>query len=217
MIRGAIAIVLALAGTAAASVREWTVKVPDGWTETPNAGVEQQVQQLRDIKSTVDVAATVYMAPDGLTQLTMLQWSTQHASTASGLELLNRGVMEGAKEQATKHVSDEAHFDGPQLVADQIDEINGVRVHQHRRFAIDLGGITHMVSAMCAGATTNASCEQAIAGMQLTVSGQVAPDPSPPKSAAYRIGQITGVVIVLLLVGLWLKTGGHIWRRPKKS
>ena len=208
-------IVAALGGSAAAA--DWKVAVPDGWKQAQDPSVDQQLAKLRGVQSTTGAEATVYLSPDQSTQLTILHWTLEGmAGGRSGLESLNRGVTEGARETAIAGKgSDTSAFDGNELVADQTELVGTLRIRQHRKFVVDAAHRTHMVTAMCASAGVNADCERAISGLQLTIPNVVAPESSQPSARrndiAYQAGQITGVVLVLALLG------GFLWSRSKKK
>ena len=201
----AITIVLGLASTASAA--PWSIELPDGYTEVPGAA-EAQLKTMRAMPNTLAVDGQIYLSPDSNVQLTRLTWHTKLTDGGSRASVvsLDKGVVQGAARQATKHISDQRNWIGDQLVAESIDEKDGIRITQRKLYSADTSGVLHVMMVICAGAAENlGTCERAQQSMQLTLPNQ-APLPESAgkdKDLAYRIGQITGVVVVLALL-IWL-------------
>ena len=200
-----ITVVLGLASTASAA--PWSIELPDGYTEAPGAA-DAQLATMRAMPNTLDVDGQIYLSPDGNVQLTRLTWQTKLIhTTKAGVVSLDKGVVQGAARQATKHISDQRNWVGDQLVAESIDDKDGIRITQRKLYSADTTGVLHVLMVICAGAAENLStCERAQQSMQLTLPNQAAiPAESTgnDKDLAYRIGQITGVVLVLALL-IWL-------------
>jgi hypothetical protein len=204
----AFAAALVVAATAAQAA-PWSVELPAGYTEQPGAG-DALSAALAKQPRTVSADAQLYTSRDGSVRLTRVTWLTQFEVTPTHNSLLNleRGVMEGQKKQATTHVSDSFEWHGDQLVADQVDELAGMRVHQRRLYSADAANVVHMLMVICAGpADQLAECEKAQQSMELTLPSPAALSVAPGKqtNVAYLAGQITGGVLVLVLAIWYLR------------
>src|SRR5689334_1643302 len=128
--------------------------------------------------------------------------------TRDGLELMERGNVAGGATHVTKHISDGHEFHGDQLVAEAVDENNGVRAYQRRLYAVDTANVLYLFSVACAGPEDKlAECKQAQQSMVLILPDQAPLDmtivtPKQNRNRAYLIGQIVGGVLVLVLV-IW--------------
>jgi hypothetical protein len=202
---------------ATAQAAPWSVELPAGYTEQPG-GADALTAALSKRPRTVTADAQLYLSPDGRVRLTRVTWLTRFAiaPTRNGLLNLERGVMEGAKKQATTHVSDSFEWHGEQLVADQVDDVAGIRIHQRRLYSADTSRVVHALLVVCAGpADQLADCEKAQQTMELTLpdaaSLTAAPAEDKKSNVAYLIGQITGGVLVLVLA-IW-----YVMRRRTRT
>lgn len=210
------ALVLCAATTAHAA--PWSFNLPAGYTELPGAG-EAHVAKLRDIPGMVSADAQVYAAADGAVQLTRITLRLQRdeAPSRDTVESLDRGAVEGTAKQVTKRISATRQLHGDQLVAEQIDEIDGKRVHQRRLYAADTSNAVHVFNVICAGPEDQlAACEKAQQSMVLMLPNQASLDvrvtkpDQDTKQLEFLLGQITGGVLVLALV-IW-----YVARRRKQ-
>src|SRR5262249_8644185 len=149
----------------------WSFELPPGYTEVPTAG-DPQLEQMRRVPGTVSLDAQVYLSREGDVQLTRMTVETQpdEAPTRALLEGMERGAVRGLAAQGAKHVSDEFHLVGNQLVAETIDESDTVRMHARRMYSADTSGVVHMFEVTCSGPISKlAACEKAQQTMQLTL------------------------------------------------
>jgi hypothetical protein len=198
-------IVLVLSIAATATAAPWSFELPAGYTELPGAA-DGQLAQLRSMPNTQSVDAQIYMSPDGSVQLTRMTWATKMDDGASKkfVVSMDKGVVAGASQQATKHISDSRHWVGDQLVAESTDDKAGVRVVQRRLYSADTSDVLHILMVICAGeAGQLAECEKAQQTMQLTLPNQAALPQTAHKPVAYLIGQVVGGLLVAAVV-IWL-------------
>jgi hypothetical protein len=221
--RALLAIAIVVATAARTDAAPWSFNLPAGYTEQPGAA-DEQLAQLRKVPGTVSADAQVYLSSDENVQLTRMTWVSRPAETPTKAYLLgvDRGMVTGSSEGA-KHISDSSHFAGNHLIADQVDDIDGVRMIQRRIYAVDTANVVTMFLVMCAGQPdVLADCENAQQSMQLSLPNQATLRAAPPeRSSAYKTGRIVGQLLGALILGLlvykWYKSGAPIWRRPKKS
>lgn len=201
-------IALSLLAASRAHAAPWSFELPDGYTEQPGA-VDAQVEALRNVRRTVSADAQLYLSPDRKVRLTRMTWLSQFdvPPTKGGLESLERRVMTGTAKQASKHLSDSFHWEGDQLIGEQVDDVGGERRQERRLYSVDRDQVVHMFTVICAGPPEQlAACTKAQQSMQLTLPNAAALSPVAPKQetdVAYLVGVITGIAIVLLLV-VWL-------------
>jgi len=161
------------------------------------------------------VDAQVYTSADNDVQLTRMTWlfKPDDPPNRFTLEMIDRGVVAGASEEASKHVSASRHFEGDMLVGESRDETGGLVMVQRKLYAVDATGVVHLFITICAGeAGKLAACEKAQQSMQLTLPnpGSLARSSSGDRrdDLAYQLGRIVGMVLVgLLVIGivLWIK------------
>jgi hypothetical protein len=201
-------IAVALLTVSTAHAAPWSFELPEGYTELPGAA-DAQLRTMRAMPRTLSVDGQIYVSPDQTVQLTRLTWDSDLTGGGGklGIENLDEGMVQGAARHATKHISDSRHWVGDQLVAESIDDKGGIRIVQRKLYSADTNGVLHVLLLFCAGPADNlGTCERAQQTMQLTLPNQAAlPDKSPreERDVAYRIGQITGVVLIVALL-VWL-------------
>lgn len=213
----ALIIAAVLGAAASAHAAPWSFNLPDGYTELPGAA-NAYVEKLRDIPRTVSADAQLYTPPGGAVQLTRITLRSQfdEAPTRDTLENMDRGAVESTAKQVTKRISATRQFHGDQLVANQVDEMAGLRVTQRRLYAADTSNVVHLFTVMCAGPTDQlAECEKAQQSMVLMLPNQASLDvrvttSRPDQEREFLLGQIAGGVIVLVLV-IW-----YVARRRKR-
>lgn len=207
--RALLAIAFVTTVATAAHAAPWSVELPAGYTEQPGAA-EAHLAKLRAIPGTVSVDAQVYTPADGSVQLMRLTWRSRLDGPPSrdALENMERGLLSGSRKDLANHVSDARRFDGDQLVADQVDEVDGARIHQKRIYAVDTSNIAHMLGVVCTGAADQlGACEKAQQTMQLTLPNPAALDMqvttgTPKQDRSFVLGQITGGLLVAILA-IW--------------
>jgi hypothetical protein len=182
-------VALCVATTAYAA--PWSFELPAGYTEHPDSAGWKS-DQLGEQPNTVSIDGQVFQSPDDQVRLTRM---------TLGFEL-------AAKDRGRTHVSISREFRGDQLVSEQVDEVEGLRVQKRRIYAADSSGIVHVFSITCAGpANQLADCVKAQQTMVLMLPNQapldmtvVTPKQKPARTAL--IVQILGGVLVLVLV-IW--------------
>lgn len=195
---------------AGARAAPWSFELPEGYTEQPGAA-NAEIAQLRDVPRTVSVDAQVYTSADGSVRLTRLTWLSQFdvAPNQRALESLERSIAVGNTRGANRQVSHEAQLVGDQLVADQVLELERMRVHMRRIYAADTANVVHMFTVICAGpAEQLADCERAQQSMQLILPNQAPLGAAPPRDdGAPNIALVAGSVLggfLMLCAAAWL-------------
>jgi hypothetical protein len=207
----AVVFALVLCTAAAAHAAPWSFNLPAGYTEIPG-GSDAHVEKLRAVPGTVSADAQVYTSADGAVKLTRVTWLLKLDGPASRAELENmdRNTAKGSSKRATKHISESRSFNGDQLVAEQVDEVQNIRVHQRRIYAVDTSQVAHVLTVGCAGpADQLAECVKAQQSMVLMLPNQASLDvvvtkPDDGKKREFLLGQIAGGVIVLVLVAWYV-------------
>jgi hypothetical protein len=203
----ALAIIVLVGMAAAAEAAPWSIELPDGYTEYPG-GADDQVAQLRARPTTVTVDGQVYVSADERVHLIRITWVLRLLSpTHLVIEAMDKGAASAAEKQGFKHLSDERHWVGEQLVGDAVDDLAGNTLHHRRLYGVDASGLVHVLNATCMGpAEALGPCERALQTMQLTLPDQLAPRDRAPerkRNIPYLMGQVAGGILVAALV-IWL-------------
>lgn len=195
---------------ARADAAPWSFELPEGYTEQPGAA-SAELATLRNVPRTVSVDAQVYTSADGSVRLTRLTWLARFdvAPNRRALESLERGIAVGNARSANRQVSHETEFAGDQLVAEQVLELERMRVTMRRIYAADTENVVHVFTVICAGPVEQlGDCERAQRSMQLILPNaaplaEARPRADAGTNVAYVIGFVVGGVL-MLGVAVWL-------------
>lgn len=191
-------LVMIAAAAPYAHAAPWSFELPEGYTEQPGAA-DGELAQLRSVPRTVSADAQVYLSADGSVRLTRMTWLSQFdvPPTRGAIESMERDIAAGNARGANRAVSQQASFADDQLVADQVLELERLRVDMRRIYAADTANVVHMFTVICAGpADELADCEKAQDTMQLVLPNQAA---IGAKSTEEERG--AGLALVLALSG----------------
>lgn len=197
-------LVLLISGVAVAGAPASSIQVPPGWNDVSSLpAITEQFGKLRSVPNTVGVEYTAWISPDGMSQLTVIEWLQRVDSKPSRriIEALDFGISQGGKQKVLERISDSRHWNGAQLFSEQLDKVNGsMWMRTQRYFAVDSKDIVHILIGMCAAPTRETSCDNALASFKLVVPDQKAVAENPElDDLPYTIGKIAGVIVVVLL------------------
>jgi hypothetical protein len=199
-------VVCSLSATALGS--DYVLSPPEDWVEQPAEVVAPQMAKLRAIRGTKSVEAQLWMSPDNATQLTAMRWRVEMTEVnQKSLEEFDAGVVQGVAKAASKHVSDERHWEGNRLLGLQVDINGDMTIKQKRSYIVDSDRTVHMFNLVCAGPGESlATCEAVMSGASWNVPNSIMVPAKASESEhdlSYRIGRYVGVAIGLLAIG-WL-------------
>lgn len=196
----AILVLCVLCATAAAE--PWPVQMPAGWTEHRDLA-EAQIGKMRGAPAMKQVDVTIYLSPTNDAQLTLMNLVVNLDDASKGqIEAFDGGFTKGAAQNADRHIADSRHQQGNRIFSTSVDEVNGMRIHYERIYAVDSHDLIHVAGAVCAApAASIGPCEDIQKTLHLDLAD--AANIKGDEDLAYKIGYaLGGIAVMAVLIGL---------------